>query len=139
MRISKKTLLICCTMSVLVNQPLTHGMAATRLYYFVSMWPHSCNGLASFPYAKDHGRLCLDGHFTTEGVCVKDVHATRAKSWLQVGNEKDVLAALASWIEAQPLQRTCMFEDMFGELMQFALSMVQESPMVAWLKARRVM
>ena len=72
-------------------------------------------------------------------MCVKDVHATHAKSYLQVKNEKDVLAALASWIEAQPLQRTCMFEDMFGELMQFALSFLQERPMVAWLKAHRGM
>lgn len=30
-------------------------------------------------------------------------------------NEKDVLAALASWVQAQPQQRTRMFEGMFGE------------------------
>lgn len=36
----------------------------------------------------------------------------------QVDSEKDVLEALASWIQAQP-QRTCMFQDMFGERMHF--------------------
>lgn len=87
-------------------------------------------------------------------ICSKFSHAVTAdlKGWadlsqeavmlvlcsskLQVNSEKDVLAALASWIEAQPEQRTCLFEAMFvqavrlDQLTYTALQEIDSHPLV---------